>query len=1057
MLGLVLIIHFALFLVAKTSWLQRWAVSHAASIYQGKIEFEKIHPALLPLPHVVVSNGRLTDPGQFFLQFDQLIIYPKFWPLLVLKLKLGQVTLITPDMVVYGFNQKNALEKKRLPTSIRPDLRRIIDFLAKSSESVLPNRIKIKKGNFKLFGAHDKSTLRISDVSATVHFSSRDLQLNFKGKTSVTDQIAFEGQWHLKSLQGGGHLVIDALQVDHLMTELSVTNSHPILKLPLDLAIDFSNDGLKTLQMDFQGSAPSIMIQNNTTPVIFRELAFKGSSQWSNQEMQVQVKHIQTKAPQIDLNGQATWVTTDQFKPVPTELSLNARDLNLAEIRPVLLSLFEPSSILQAIFKILQEGVLPSWKVMLKPPASESTSVLDRLEMVLGLQNAKIVLPGQVMTIESVNGTAMWADGRILATNLEGRSANTVARSGTLILGLMNGSREFQLNTDVEADLVWVAQVLKKLVHDDTSLSFLNKFPEIKGRVAGNLKLGNHIDHLQADIKLEPGSQLDILDSAANITGTLAHLPSPETTMNLSIQGNWGPELTAWIENHFTTTKAYLPKVPITIRQARITGRPGYAVVLNSDWIFNDNVEMTLALKIGRGTFDLENLHLKDQFSDAWISLIRNQAGRSWQADFKGTLNSATLESLFQYPRSVMGQIQGRLKTQVDISDMQHTSLQGKLDLENIQIPLRDSTPLCIEKASLHGKENRFILENMDISLHDEIAQISGEGVFKSTGVHLNLALHAEDLNVDTILQWMDEAKSSETQTPNLPDGLTLSGNIDLAVDRLAIMGHRFSPVQAVVRLNPDQTTVEVITAQLCGISVPGHIRFKTNNIQLALKPHADQVILGDTGQCLYGLDITERLEGRVTLNGDISSAGKNRDELIHNLSGHIRLSINNGRVYNVGTAGTITNLLSYLSFNQLVHDGVPDLRTNDFPYNSMTSKLVLKNGVLSLEEGVLKSNSINIVASGELLMANQSLDLVLLVSPLTTVDWVVSHLPLVGHILDGTLIAVPVGIKGSLKNPAVLPLSPGAIGSRLGGILKRTLKTPFRIIEPLIKTEKSD
>jgi hypothetical protein len=32
------------------------------------------------------------------------------------------------------------------------------------------------------------------------------------------------------------------------------------------------------------------------------------------------------------------------------------------------------------------------------------------------------------------------------------------------------------------------------------------------------------------------------------------------------------------------------------------------------------------------------------------------------------------------------------------------------------------------------------------------------------------------------------------------------------------------------------------------------------------------------------------------------------------------------------------------------------------------------------------------------------------------------------------------------------VPLSPTAVGSRLGGILKRTLKTPFRILSPLFR-----
>ena len=75
-----------------------------------------------------------------------------------------------------------------------------------------------------------------------------------------------------------------------------------------------------------------------------------------------------------------------------------------------------------------------------------------------------------------------------------------------------------------------------------------------------------------------------------------------------------------------------------------------------------------------------------------------------------------------------------------------------------------------------------------------------------------------------------------------------------------------------------------------------------------------------------------------------------------------------------------------------------------------------------------------------------------LLVSPLTTVDWIVERIPIVGDILQGTLVAIPVGVKGPIANPTVVPLSPTAVGSRLGGILERTIKTPFRILSPLLK-----
>jgi hypothetical protein len=112
------------------------------------------------------------------------------------------------------------------------------------------------------------------------------------------------------------------------------------------------------------------------------------------------------------------------------------------------------------------------------------------------------------------------------------------------------------------------------------------------------------------------------------------------------------------------------------------------------------------------------------------------------------------------------------------------------------------------------------------------------------------------------------------------------------------------------------------------------------------------------------------------------------------------------------------------------------------------------KDGFMLIKDGVLKSNSVNIVADGRYALDQNELDLVLLVSPLTSVDWVVEKIPILGNILQGTLIAIPVSVKGPGADPKVVPLSPSAVGSRLGGILKRTLNTPVRIIEPLLKDD---
>jgi hypothetical protein len=71
------------------------------------------------------------------------------------------------------------------------------------------------------------------------------------------------------------------------------------------------------------------------------------------------------------------------------------------------------------------------------------------------------------------------------------------------------------------------------------------------------------------------------------------------------------------------------------------------------------------------------------------------------------------------------------------------------------------------------------------------------------------------------------------------------------------------------------------------------------------------------------------------------------------------------------------------------------------------------------------------------------------------SVQRIVGKIPIVGHILGGSLVSIPVKIKGSLNDPEVSFLSPSAIGSAFFGIIERTIKLPITIIEPVLPAKK--
>jgi hypothetical protein len=69
------------------------------------------------------------------------------------------------------------------------------------------------------------------------------------------------------------------------------------------------------------------------------------------------------------------------------------------------------------------------------------------------------------------------------------------------------------------------------------------------------------------------------------------------------------------------------------------------------------------------------------------------------------------------------------------------------------------------------------------------------------------------------------------------------------------------------------------------------------------------------------------------------------------------------------------------------------------------------------------------------------------LVAPFKTID---RHSKIPWSIIfSGSLVSIPLKVEGNLKDPYVVPLAPTAVGESLLNLTKRTLKAPFKLIQP--------
>ena len=173
-------------------------------------------------------------------------------------------------------------------------------------------------------------------------------------------------------------------------------------------------------------------------------------------------------------------------------------------------------------------------------------------------------------------------------------------------------------------------------------------------------------------------------------------------------------------------------------------------------------------------------------------------------------------------------------------------------------------------------------------------------------------------------------------------------------------------------------------------------------------------------------------------------------------LSGNIDINATNGRIYGGNTYQLLNNIVSLLNVTEIYRGILPALGEEGFAYHSLSTKIKIKNNSFVFEEGVFDGKSLGIVFNGVLTLDDDKLNGTALVAPLKTVDSIIKKIPIIKNIFGGTLVSIPISLKGDLDNPEVRILSSTNVGADLMGIMERTLNLPVKEIDSIMAEEKN-
>jgi len=221
--------------------------------------------------------------------------------------------------------------------------------------------------------------------------------------------------------------------------------------------------------------------------------------------------------------------------------------------------------------------------------------------------------------------------------------------------------------------------------------------------------------------------------------------------------------------------------------------------------------------------------------------------------------------------------------------------------------------------------------------------------------------------------------------------------------------------------------------------------------VLLALKPVSKHGELDPTLACLW--DNKGLISGNFDLGGNLEAWGK-YEELAQSLRGNVEFLAKDGRIYRFGA---LAKIFALLNLTEIFIGKLPDLAGEGFAYESIKAKGNLHDGKLVMKEGIIECPSMKIIWRGDVDLTDKKMDLTVLVAPLKTADRIIEKIPLVGAILGGRLISIPIKVTGDISNPTVKPLSPSAVESELLRIMLEILRTPIKIIPFTPEKEKGE
>jgi len=1047
----------------------------------GRLQYERLALHVLPLPHLTAEQVDFQIPGKVALNTAALAIYPDFPALLSGALVLEDFVIERPEIQVSLAPRAN---KTKAPAKVDPQeklketLAAFFGALARLGPDL---KIKVKDGQITV-SRPDKPALHLEQINLYLRSREQLVELALDCRSALSGQLSFKGKVDLASRGSSGLLRVDGLNARALLAELPPLPGIEVADTRLGLEVAFATEEAEKIEARVVARLPEVRIQRGKRRLELQDIVFKGDISADFKTLAWDINTFKIAARDLELESRGEFTFGSSSRPAALTLDAVGRHIDVAAVARSFTEFAGDQGWVQTAFTVARAGTLTKATCHLEARRAAQGWTVSQLKAAGHLDQGLIFIPGAEMELEAVSGEVLLVNQRVDFKQMKGRLPyGTFAKVDAYI----DWHKEAQLGISASRAKVqlakfypWLAafkglQAMRQFIStaegdlDLTRLGIEGPLAKpaawiikaaagVKSVVISSPKLDGPLQLSQGYAAFEPLSltlddlQVQYLDANLTTTSEILGKPGQPEAMHLTLDGSLGEQAMVWARRFLKIPEHLRVQPPLKFAGVDLQWDNRGKVAIIGELATAGGARAVAEAAFAPGRWKIKRFELDDGISDISIKLTRT--AERIELDYAGKLQKATLDRILRENKTLTGWVDGKLKASLDIKNLRASNVTGTLQGEGLVVRGLPVSALEFERFSLECRGKNASLQSADLVFAGTPMHLQGTAGITEAAYTFDLELTAASLDAAAFARMQKETSDSPPKQDDPPrEKPPINGTIRFKTPRFTFKDYTWTPLHADIAIQSDMVNIAVIQADLCGIATPGTIRIEPDGMHLSFRPSTGKQNMQTTWECLQ--DRPLQADSFYSLIGKVETHGP-ADDLMQNLRGEIAFSSDDGIIYR---SNMLTKIFAFLNITEVFAGKESGLREKGFGYDAIRAHAAIKAGAINFDELLVDGHTMKVSGEGTVDLVKATLDLNLLVAPLKTFDRLVKKMPVVGYITGGSVLSVPIRIKGSTADPQVRPLPPAAVGRGLMGILERTLKAPLKVVESLPGVEDQD